>query len=175
MLTPEQQKWLNHLSDTKTIAIVPYNPKTKDAFKIIKAQLISILGNVIISHRGSTAMKISGQGEIDLYIPVSKNIFDDCVAKLSKHFGEPGSLYEFKRARFIKYIDNIKIEIFVINKNDSGWKNGIQFEKYLKTYPKALEEYEKIKNKLNGASIRQYYTSKTIFINKILKKTKIKI
>lgn len=168
MLTKEQQKWLDHLSDTKKIAIVPYNPKTKEVFKIIKAELIKILGKVQILHRGSTALKISGQGEIDLYIPVNKKDFDNYVRKLSKYFGEPGSLYKLERARFVKYIDNIKIEIFVINKNNSGWKTSVKFEKYLKGNPQTLAEYERLKSKANGQSIRKYYTLKTIFINKIL-------
>lgn len=170
MLTPDQQKWLDHLSDTKTISIVPYNPKTKDFFKKIKSELIKILGNVRISHRGSTALKISGQGEIDLYVPAAKKDFYIYVNKISEHFGKPGSLYEFKRARFVKYLDGIKIEIFVINKNDSGWRDSIKFEKYLKNNPEALSEYEKLKSKADGFSVKKYYTLKTIFINKILSK-----
>lgn len=132
--------------------------------------MIKILGKVRILHRGSTAMKISGQGEIDLYIPVCKKDFDNYVSKLSKYLGEPGSLYELERARFVKYVDDIKIEIFVINKNNSGWKTSVKFEKYLKNNPKALAEYERLKSQAGGQSIRQYYTFKIIFINKILKR-----
>ncbi|MCX6779273.1 MAG: GrpB family protein [Candidatus Magasanikbacteria bacterium] len=168
MLTSEQKKWLDHLSDTKKISVVPYDSKIKEVFKMIKAELIKILGKVRISHRGSTFLKISGQGEIDLYIPVNKKDFNVFIVKLSNYLGEPGSLYEFKRARFVKYLDGIKIEIFVINRNDSGWKNSIKFEKHLKNNPKALQEYEKLKIKANGLSVKEYYTLKTIFINKIL-------
>lgn len=169
MLTPEQQKWLDHLSDTDKIIIIPYNPKTKDVFKIIKAELRSVLGEVRISHRGSTALGISGQGEIDLYIPVNKKDFDNYVVRLAKYLGEPGSLYAFKRARFVKYVENIKIEIFVINKNDKGWKDSVKFEKYLKNNKTALAEYEKLKSEADGLSLRKYYTQKIIFINKILR------
>jgi GrpB-like predicted nucleotidyltransferase (UPF0157 family) len=160
MLTSDQKKWLDHLSDTEKVVIVPYNPKTRTIFKVIKIELIKILGKVKVLHRGSTAMKISGQGEIDLYIPVCKKDFNNTVAKLAKHLSEPGSLYEFKRARFVKYIDNIKIEIFVINKNDIGWKTSVKFENYLSNNPKALNEYEKLKSRANGLSIKEYYTLK---------------
>lgn len=170
MITKEQQKWLDHLSGEDVIHIIPYDPKTKEVFKIIKAELIKILGNVRISHRGSTAMRISGQGEIDLYIPVSKKDFNNFVVKLSKYLGNPGSLYELERARFVKYIDGIKVEIFVINKNSSNWTMGVKFEKYLKNNPKALSEYERLKNKADGLSVKGYYTLKTVFINKILRR-----
>ena len=101
MLTPEQKQWLNHLSDTEKIKVVPYNPKTKEIFKLIKTELTKILGSVQILHKGSTALEIAGQGEIDLYIPTNNKDFNDYVKKLTRHLGKPGSLYEFKRARFI--------------------------------------------------------------------------
>lgn len=168
MITKEQKKWLNHLGDENKIDIIPYNPKTKDVFKIIKKDLIKILGKTRISHRGSTALKISGQGEIDLYIPATKKFFNIYLGKLIKYLGQPGSLYPLERVRFVKYIDDIKIEIFLINKNNSGWKNCIRFERYLKKNPKSLREYERLKNRICGVSTRKYYTVKTKFINKIL-------
>jgi hypothetical protein len=79
--------------------------------------LIENIGNARISLRGSTFLGISGQGEVDLYIPIAKKYFNNYLAKLIKYLGEPGSIYELRRARFIKYIDGIKIEIFLINKN----------------------------------------------------------
>lgn len=169
MLSQKQKKWLNHLDDTNKIDIIPYDPKTKEVFSICKKDLIKALGRVKISHRGSTALKISGQGEVDLYIPATKKNFNNYLKRLVKHLGEPGSLYPFERARFVKYIDNIKIEIFLINKNNDGWKNSVKFEKYLKQNSDALNEYEKLKNDTKGVSTKKYYTAKTIFINKILK------
>lgn len=168
MITKEQKIWLDHLSDTDKISIVPYNPKTKEVFGLIKNDLVKVLGNIRISHRGSTNLKISGQGEIDLYIPVAKKDFNSYLEKLTRFLGEPGSLYKFKRARFIKYIDNIKIEIFLINKNDLDWKNSVKFEKYLKNNSGALKDYERLKSKSSGLSVKKYYTLKTAFINKIL-------
>jgi len=168
MITKEQQIWLDHLSDTDKISIIPYNPETKRVFKRIKNDLIKVLGKTRISHRGSTNLKISGQGEIDLYIPTAKKQFNIQLEKLINYLGEPGSLYPLKRVRFFRYIDDIKIELFLINKNDSGWKESVVFEKYLKHNRKALLEYEKIKLECNGCSVREYYTKKTAFINKIL-------
>jgi len=168
MITKEQKIWLDHLSDTDKIRNIPYDPKTKKVFKIIKSELIKVLGKVRISHRGSTSFKISGQGEIDLYIPAAKKHFNDYLQKLINYLGKPGSLYPLKRVRFVKYIDNLKIEIFLINKNDSGWKDIIRFEKYLRNNSKTLKDYEKLKAKCKGLSVKKYYTRKTEFINKVL-------
>lgn len=168
MITNEQKVWLNHLTNTDKIRVVPYNPETKQIFERMKRNLIKILGKVRISHRGSTNFKISGQGEIDLYIPVAKRDFDRYLHKLINNLGKPGTLYPLKRARFVEYIKKIKIEIFLINRNDIDWKNLIKFEKYLRDNSKMLKAYERLKIKANGLSVRKYYYLKTNFINKII-------
>ncbi|MDD2758245.1 MAG: GrpB family protein [Patescibacteria group bacterium] len=168
MLTTEQRKWVNHLSDTNKISIVPFSPKTKKIFKLIKKDLTKILGKTRISLRGSTALGIAGQGEIDLYIPTSEKNFNAYLDKLIKHLGQAGSIYPLRRVRFVKYIDGIKIEIFLINKNHSDWKNLLRFEKILKSSPSALKRYERLKLQNNGSSLRDYYTKKIEFMNKIL-------
>ena len=170
MLTTDQKEWLNHLSDTEKIIIIPYNPKNKEVFKLIKNDLIKILGKVRISLCGSTSLGISGQGEIDLYIPAAKKHFNGYLEKLIAYLGKPGSIYDLRRVRFVKFVNGIKIEIFLINKNFRDWTNCCKFINFLKRNPKYLLEYEKIKSKCNGFSVRRYYTAKVKFINKILKK-----
>lgn len=172
MLTKEQKKWIEHLSNTKKIKIIPYNPKIKVVFDRIKKEIQQVLGRIIMAHRGSTSLKISGQGEIDLYIPVTDKNFNDYLKKLVGHFGEAGTIYPMERARFVKYIDGVKIEIFLINNKSEGWKNGLKFESYLKKHSDVLSEYEKLKKKCDGLSVRKYYKEKIGFINKVLSMAK---
>lgn len=167
MLTEEQEKWIKHLSDKK-IKIVPYDPKIKIIFRKIKRELQQVLGKIEIAHCGSTNLKIAGQGEIDLYIPVASDNFNKYFKKLIKYFGKAGTVYSLERVRFVKYINNIKIEIFLINNKSEGWKNGLIFEDYLRNNPKKLREYENLKIKHDGLSTKEYYKTKIIFINKIL-------
>lgn len=170
MLTVEQKKWLNHLSDTEKISILPYNPKNREIFKLIKKDLIEIIGKARILLCGSTSLRISGQGEIDLYIPVATKYFADYLNKLTLYLGKPGSVYELRRVRFVRYIEGIKIEIFLINQNSDDWINSRKFENFLRHNPQYLSAYEKLKLQSNGLSVRQYYTAKVKFINKVLKK-----
>ena len=167
MLTAEQEKWISHLS-SKKIKIIPYNPKTKIVFQKIKKEIQKNLGKVDVKHRGATSLGISGQGEIDLYIPVSKFFFDKYLKKLITFLGKPGSVYPLERVRFVKFIDNIKIEIFLINKETDNWKNGVKFESYLKKHPEFLKKYEKLKEQGDGLTMQKYYRRKIEFINKIL-------
>lgn len=174
MLTSGQEKWINHLSTTDKIKITPYNPKTKEIFEKIKKEIREVLGAVEISHRGATSLGISGQGEIDCYIPVAENEFNRYLETMLAYFGKARSVYPLRRAAFVKYIEEIKIEIFLINKKSNDWINGLKFENYLKTHKESLEKYKKLKENSGGLSAQDYYRRKMEFINDILSKTKLK-
>lgn len=173
MITKDQQKWLNHLSDTDKIIIKPYDPKSSLIFNEVKKKVIGALGKVRILERGASYLGISGQDEIDIYVPVSPENFDKYVEKMTKVFGKPGSNYPLIRARFRIPGYEKHIDVFVINKEDKGWTDSEALTKYLKTHKKVLVEYRKLKEEGNGLSTKEYYTKKIIFINKILKKAKI--
>lgn len=171
MLTPEQEKWIAHLSDTDTVKIVPFDKVAGEKFASVKQKIQETIGNDFsIEHHGATSLGISGQDEIDVYIPVVLEAFDSLVAKLKEIFGEPRSLYPLERVRFVTEENGKHIDIFVINKERDDWKNLLKLETYLKVHPEALEEYEKLKESGNGQSVREYYRSKLIFFNQILSK-----
>ena len=171
MLTKTQKAWLARLSKTKTITIVPYNPQVKSVFQKIKKEVKSVLGKKVrVVHKGATSLGISGQGELDVYIPVPTKKFNHYLEKMKQSFGEPGSCYPLKRARFNRWTDGFKIEVFLINQNSQGWKKGVAFENYLKNHPKALSAYEKLKEKGHRLSVQEYYRRKVKFINNVLAK-----
>ena len=169
MLTPEQEKWLAQLSDTDRIKIIPFDVTAEEKFQVIKARIRAALGSdTTVEHHGATNLGISGQDEIDVYIPVSPTGFDSTVASLKALFGEPRSYYPAKRARFVTEEAGKHIDIFPINQESSDWKNLVQFETYLLEHPEKLDEYRELKESGNGLSVREYYRRKTLFINEVL-------
>jgi GrpB-like predicted nucleotidyltransferase (UPF0157 family) len=169
MITKKQQKWLDHLSSIKKILIVPCDPTCEEKFLIIKDKIQGEIGEEYsVEHRGASSMSISGQDEIDIYVPVSPEEFNEIVEKVMRLFGEPKSHYELERARFGTEVGDKHIDIFVINRECEGWKRGIVFEDYLKSHPEALKEYEELKEGLSGQSVREYYTKKVEFINGVV-------
>jgi GrpB-like predicted nucleotidyltransferase (UPF0157 family) len=174
MITPEQEKWLAHLSDDNKVVIYPADSQAQEKFSKIKNQVQTVLGeNINILHRGATSLGISGQGELDVYIPVSAKNFDSMVKSVEGIFGKPKSLYPLERARFITSVDSTKVEVFVINEEKSGWIDSCRFEQYLKEHPEALEEYKELKEKGQGLSTQKYYRRKVEFINDILDRAKL--
>ncbi len=170
MLTLKQKKWISHLSKTDKIVIKPYDKSAPNKFKKVRKFIQERLGNkVLLEHHGATMFKISGQNEIDTYLPVEPEDFNGYIEKIKTIFGEPRSLYPMERARFTFVLGRKHVDIFLVNKKDKGWTNLVAFEDCLTKHPKALEEYRILKEKGNGLSVQEYYRRKDIFINRILK------
>ena len=169
MLNCEQKNWISRLSDRDKIKIYPYDQLSGAKFDEIAKKIKMILPAAAIELRGAAALKISGQKEIDVYVPVSPADFDDCVNKISAAFGKLRSCYPLRRARFVDYVGKTKAEIFVINKKSRQWLDCLKFENYLIGNPNMLKKYEKLKELGHNSSVREYYRRKTEFINSILK------
>ena len=171
MLTSKQEKWVAHLSDEDTITIYPYDSCAEEKYQKVKRQIQKILGDGIrVEHRGASSLGISGQKELDIYIPISLDKFVLFSELLANVFGKPRSVYPFERIRFTTSVEETRADIFLMNEIGKEWLDGLAFEKYLKRNPEALEAYRKLKEAGNGLSVREYYRRKVEFINSILKK-----
>lgn len=169
MLAEEQISWLNKLSDKNKVKIVPYNPKFKEIFRQQQTEIQSILGlDVVVLHKGASALGISGKGDVDIYIPIEVENFDSYFGKLKEVLGEPGSHYPLERVRWNRHIDDIEVEIFLVNQDAEFFRDSLKFWNHLETHPDVLDEYRQIKEEAEGTSTREYYTRKVIFINKIM-------
>ncbi len=168
MITPEQEKWIAHLSDEDRVTILPFDPSAEQKFQAVRARILAALGpGTPVVHRGATSLGISGQDEIDVYIPVPEQDFNALLAPLTAAFGPPRSHYPLERARFVTIEDGKHVDIFLTNTASQGWIDGVKFDAYLRTHPEALERYRLLKEAGNGLSIREYYRRKTEFINEI--------
>ena len=169
MLTPKQQKWIDHLPNDDAISIKPFDKHSESIFLTVKKRVQMVLGKKAqILHCGASNLGISGQDEIDIYIPVSEDGFDETVAQLKVLLGPPASFYPLERARFVTSQNNKYVTVSIMNKSHEGWIDGVRFESYLKAHPQTLKEYEKLKEDSNGTSTRNYYQKKTAFINEVL-------
>lgn len=171
MLTPAQQKWVDHLSDTDKVEIFPFDSMCNEKFEQIKSQIESAIGTEFeILHRGASSLGISGQKEIDVYIPIRPEQIEELTPKMERVFGKPKSVYPLERTKFIARIDGTRIEIMLTNQDHQSWIDGERFMSYLRANPEELERYRKLKEEGAGVSIREYYRRKIEFINDILSK-----
>jgi GrpB-like predicted nucleotidyltransferase (UPF0157 family) len=174
MLTKKQQEWVGRLSDKPgEIKIIPFDPTSQEKFEKIRSTIQSELGESMpVEHHGASSLGISGQDEIDVYIPVSPAQYDSTVKMAVELFGEPRSHYPLERTRFRTSQDGKRIDLFVINQESLEWLNGLKFEKYLRANPEVLNDYRKLKEAGDGLSSQEYYRRKIEFINNILSRIK---
>lgn len=54
MITPSQQKWLDHLKDNEPVVIAPFDPTSEEKFLRVKKQVQNLLGaEQDVLHRGA--------------------------------------------------------------------------------------------------------------------------
>ncbi len=169
MLTPEQEKWIAHLSNEEKITIVPWDSATPQIFEKVKERIQKGAGNDIkVFHYGASGLGISGQDEIDVYVPVPPDRFNSLAAVFNGFLGEPGSRYPLKRIRYKIEQDGKRVDVFLSNEDHPDWINLLKFNKYLKDNPQALKAYRILKERGHGLTVREYYRRKLEFINDIL-------
>ncbi len=169
MITPEQEKWINHLNTTGIVQIFPFDPECNEKFEQVKSQIQSAIGmGFEILHRGASSLGISGQNEIDVYIPIPPEKIEELTPKMEAVFGKPKSVYPLERTKFLAKIEGTTIEIMLTNKEHRSWINGERFRDYLVENPETLERYKKLKEECAGLNCQEYYRKKIEFINEIL-------
>ncbi|OHA58572.1 MAG: hypothetical protein A2571_02270 [Candidatus Vogelbacteria bacterium RIFOXYD1_FULL_44_32] len=174
MITPEQEAWINTLSD-RTISIFPYDPKAEELFKVVSDKIHDLLGeDVLVEHSGSTIFGIAGQDEIDVAVVASKAQFADYIPKLETIFGPVRSSYP-DRARFEVKEAGKKIDLKIVDVDHPNYREGKIFEDYLKTHPADLEYYKVFKEESDGLTLKEYYRRKIEFTNEILAKAGVQI
>ena len=167
MITPEQQRWIDSLSD-RIVSVVPYDSRTDELFARVKEKICFVLGSEArVEHCGASSLGISSQDEIDVSIVVEKDEFEEYIPRLEKVFGPVRSRYA-DRARFEVKEDGKKIDLKIIDARHPSYRDGKKFESYLRSHPQDLEHYRILKESSDGVTVKEYYRRKTEFINEIL-------
>lgn len=169
MLSKEKEAWLQKLPSDKQVTIVPFDPTAEVKYEEIKRRIQNVLGTHIpVVHRGSTSLGISGQDEIDVYIPTPPKHFNELFEDLKKLFGEPRSILPLQRIRFVTDVDGKHIDLFLINKEHSDWIDGTKFEAICRENSEIKQKYQQLKEDMNGWTIQDFYRKKNEFIASVL-------
>jgi len=168
MLTWDERDYLSKIPKNKKVVIKPYNKKIgKIAERIIRKASFAA-GQLEIRHLGASALKISGQGDIDIYIFCPLSDFDKYLPDLIKMFGNPAD----KKPDSVTWVlseEGYDAEIYLTDPASEPMKRQIAVFETLKNNKYLLDKYEKLKNDLNGKSFKEYQEKKYEFYHHILK------
>ncbi|MDF2542408.1 MAG: hypothetical protein K0S47_2126 [Herbinix sp.] len=136
---------------TKSVIVLPYDRKWKDAFIKIKEELDQKIGNDIISieHVGSTSVEgLAAKPIIDIDIVIEISIFDQIKTKLEsigyKHEGDLGisgrEAFKYENKEHL-----MRHHLYVCDKENEELYKHIVFRNWLKENPDDRDMYSKVK------------------------------
>jgi GrpB-like predicted nucleotidyltransferase (UPF0157 family) len=169
MLSENQERYLATISDSETVVIQPWNPKTELVAKKLMDDIQSAVPDLEVFHTGAAALKISGKNDLDFSILGVPKDFDNYLPALIKVLGEPQKRGR-ENVRWEITRDGFPVDVHLTNKDSLGWKEHRKVFELLRDDPRLLEEYRILKERSNGVSLREYQRRKYAFYNKIVEK-----
>lgn len=167
MLTWDEEDFLSKIPENKKVFIQPYDRKIKQIADEIASKASTVVPGLEIKHMGASALEISGQGDIDIYIFSKPEDFDKYVLALVSVFGEPkGRKYDSVVWTLNK--DSHEIELYLTDPTSKPMQRQIAIFEALRKDKNLRDEYEKLKEGLNGKSFREYQRKKFEFYHRIL-------
>jgi GrpB-like predicted nucleotidyltransferase (UPF0157 family) len=166
MLTENQKNYLQKIPADQTVKIFPFDPKTLGIVQEIKDKIKNAGINLEVSFMGASALGISGQGDIDLYIFCPEEEFQLYLPRLEQIFGS-----KVQGISIIKWdfeIEGHEVEMYLTDPSTPSMQEQIKVFEILKNNSQLLKEYEELKSSADGQSFGEYMRRKYEFFNKIL-------
>ncbi|KKQ18833.1 MAG: hypothetical protein US31_C0001G0020 [Berkelbacteria bacterium GW2011_GWA1_36_9] len=167
MLTEDEEKYLAQIPADKKVILEPYDPKTPNITEKYVKKINNAEPNLEVIHIGASALGISGQGDIDLFILCPRNSFSKYRLSLIKELGKPISGISLTQWHFEE--DSHDIEIYLADPIEESTARQIRVHKILSSNPNLLKKYELLKESVANDSYREYQCQKYEFYNQILK------
>ena len=167
-------------NNAKHVVVLPYDRKWAKDFTHIRDEIGQALGDLAlqIEHVGSTSVEgLSAKPIIDIDIVIKDHsVFDEVLSGLEKigyrHEGNLGiegrEAFKYEGDKSLK-----KHHLYVCEINSRELKRHMAFRDYLRSHPKAVKEYSRIKEegaKLYPYDIDKYIEYKSSFIENIYSK-----
>lgn len=167
MLSADEEDYINKIPNNKKVFIKPYDKSVGITANSIIKRLQNELPGLEIKHMGASALEISGQNDIDIYIFSKPNEFDKYIPIVERHYGKPESAkYDSIAWKFVE--SGFDIELYLTDPTSNPMKKQIEVFEVLKKQSGLREEYEALKESLNGKSFKEYQKKKYEFYHRIL-------
>lgn len=165
MLTAGQKNYLEKLTPEqagRVINVHPYNPRTKELADGIIEGIKRHIPEADVRYMGASALGISGQNDVDIYIICPAYLRDTYSSKLNY------ASLERLRNKWKGVEDEIEISIYLSDPEDPKFQEQLEIFKTFQENPKILKEYEELKRSMSGKIYSEYQTAKYEFYNKVL-------
>ncbi len=167
MLSEAQAKYLLTIPDDKTVTIYPFTLELEAIAEELVTTAQKAVPDLLVRHMGASALGLSGQGDLDIYILCSQDQFDSHLPALIEVFGEPTKRGETSiKWAFEK--NGFPVELYLTDPSSEAMQEQMKVFELLRDNEDLRKEYELLKEQMNGRSFRGYQTVKYEFYNRIL-------
>lgn len=167
MLSPDEEGFLSKIPDDKLVFVHSFDPEIPKIAEEITQKIHSAVADLEVTHMGASALGISGQGDIDIYIFSDPEKFDEYIPVLIPLFGEPKSI-KYDSVAWKYKEDGHEIEMYLTDPTSPSMQKQIKIFETLQNNEDLLNEYEKLKEEMNGKPFKEYQRRKYEFYHKIL-------
>jgi len=167
MLTWGEEDYLSKIPEDKKVKIFPYDEKIEKIANEIIGKVHNYLPELEVRHMGASSLKLSGQGDIDIYIFSRPGDFGKYKPKLVEVFGD------FKNEKYDSVAWKFEekghdVELYLTDPTSEPMQRQIEVTQKLKESNTLRNEYKMLKEELNGKSFREYQRKKYEFYHKLL-------
>jgi hypothetical protein len=169
MLKPDQARYLETIPKDKVVTIQPYTQHQQEVADIIIAEVKSVSPDIDIRLLGAVGLKISGQGDLDMYMLCPAADFHHYLPGLIEKLGPP--LHEHPESVEWGFTrDGIEVELYLTDPTSAPMQDQLKIYEILSTDEQLRLEYEKLKADANAKPFRDYQRAKYEFYNRLLAK-----
>lgn len=165
MLTEGQKNYLMKLSPERADSIIKIKPFNSSLAFIANRIIEKIKKEVSTADprfMGASALGISGQNDIDIYVICSQDLKEGYVLKLGKIFGEQ------TKSKWHWFEEGQEVSVYLSDPEDDKFKEQLEIFKIFKNNQQILKDYENLKTSMNGKTYREYQIAKYEFYNQVL-------
>lgn len=168
MLTEAQERYLKTIPEDKIAVVKSWDPRTQEVAKRLGEQIKSADPEVEVLYTGASTLKIAGINDIDMCILSPPKDFEKHLPNLKKVLGEPSKVgKENVRWEHIN-VEGFEVDVHMTDPKNEQLQGHLRLVEILKSNPKLLAKYEKLKLEANGLPYREYQRRKYEFYNKVL-------
>lgn len=167
MLNQDEENYLAKISDGRVVVVKPYDKRVAEIAKEIISKIKDKHPELEIIHMGASGLKISGQGDVDIYAFAKPDSFKIYLPTFTQLFGQPKSTNPDSIAWEL-VIEDYPVELYLTNPDSTPMKRQITVFNVLRNNSKLLSKYEQLKADMNGKSFKEYQRKKYQFYHEIL-------
>lgn len=166
MFTSDEIEYINKIPRDKKVIFRSYDKNIPIIVSEYINKIKSVEPKLKIVHIGSSSLKISGQGDIDILVLCSSDTFNKHRTIISKVLGEPLKGINIIEWHFEK--DGHDIEVYLSDPDDERTKRQLKVWDILKNNSNKLTEYESLKTTAANLSYKEYQKRKFEFYHNLL-------